>query len=689
MKIKRVLKVLSVLVITALLLLLCSNILTPTWYSWNNDNIFKGFYREPEDRLQVVFVGTSQSLNGIAPMELYSRYGICAYNLSSEQQPLLASYYWIKEAERLHGKTLQAAVLDLSFVFRNETKTSKMSMNEKALAHMRFSGVKMEAYRALAKQYGVSTVEYIIPLIRYHSRWSDLEEDDFSGLTTKKNSFFTRGQNLEFELSHDREKPSDMFIPQHEITEAIDHSQKEINALITEQNLEYIDQIVAFCKEKNIDLVFLKIAKATTDLEHDAMQYLADSHDVPLVDFNLISLQEEIGLDTSYDYRDGKHANVSGAEKITKYIGAFLTERYHFDDVRNDSKYDYMKEQYADYRAVEDSIRLIRCENLDEYIRLLDNDRYTVFVSAKDNAATGLSEEERKALSALGFKELESIGLRESYIGIVSRGKTVLDKKGESDEQVSADGTFDEKTGCKIKKEYRLKTDSDGKVKGEKPTLLKGEGFFSVESAGKRAGNRSVININGKNYSDSKRGLNFVVYDHTLKTIVDTSGFDTGAKEPRRTDMDLKYEYLMRIDASWLALSHTIADYITTGNEADSCTVILCGTMSKNKSILSDSDKDVLKKCGVPDTAQIEENPFVLIIREGKLLLYETADASGSLDVVLDGLLNVSAEKLPEKDLSLQIAGETYKVGKNCVFAVAYNGKQNCVMNTQYLYKGE
>ncbi|MBQ2202272.1 MAG: hypothetical protein II412_06840, partial [Clostridia bacterium] len=133
MKAKEVLKVISVVLISALLILFFSRLLTPTWYGWNNDNMVKGFYREPNDRLQVVFVGTSQSLNGIAPMELYRRYGICAYNLSSEQQPLLASYFWIKETERLHGKTLKTVVVDLSFVFHEESTSPKLAMNEKAL----------------------------------------------------------------------------------------------------------------------------------------------------------------------------------------------------------------------------------------------------------------------------------------------------------------------------------------------------------------------------------------------------------------------------------------------------------------------------------------------------------------------------------------------------------------------------
>lgn len=687
MKKKRVLKVLSVIVISTLLILFFSELLTPTWYGWNNDNTFKGIYKEKKDRIQAVFVGTSQTLNGIAPMELYRQYGICAYNLSSEQQPLLASYYWIKEVERLHAKTLRTVVLDLSFVFQNEDKTPKLSMNEKALAHMRFSRVKLEAYRALSKQYGIKTIEYIIPLIRYHSRWSSATVDDLTGLTTQKNQFFTRGQNLEFEMSHDIKSADKLFVQKNTITEEIDRSQAEINKVLNKRNLGYVQEIADFCKEKGIDLVFMKIAKDSSDVEHDAMQYLADLHGVPLIDFNLPSVKEAAGIDYPYDYWDEKHPNVAGAKKITDYIGAFIVEHSRLDDIRNDPAYDYMKELNAQYQPVADGIDLISGTDLISYLKVLDNDRYTVILSVKGDAATGFFEYAREAFAELGFTNLGAIGERESYLGIKSRGRVLVDENGGKGKRLIADGSFSSKDGVEIEHFYRLSVNEKGEPKNTKPSVEKGENRFSAESGGTKAGNVSSIIVAGKERSDAKRGINIVVYDHELERLIDTSCFDLSSGEPIRTDRSLPYKYYVRLSSAELANAKTIGDYIRSGSQADDCTMVICGTMGWEKPLLTDRDRLVLAEYGIEDGSFIEKQPFVLIIQDDTVLLLNTVDPNEALNAELRGVINVTVKKQPKKDMSVRIGNETYTIGKDCVYVIAYNGRLGSVMNTRYLRK--
>ncbi|MCD8220930.1 MAG: hypothetical protein LUD07_01830 [Clostridiales bacterium] len=71
----------------------CSFILIPIWLDWNNYSTFQGFYKESENTIETVFLGPSSIVSAIIPAELYEDYGICSYNLGSEMQPMLASYY--------------------------------------------------------------------------------------------------------------------------------------------------------------------------------------------------------------------------------------------------------------------------------------------------------------------------------------------------------------------------------------------------------------------------------------------------------------------------------------------------------------------------------------------------------------------------------------------------------------------
>lgn len=685
MKKKEVLKVICVVLLTALLVLFFSRLLTPTWTRWNNDNTIKGFYNEKKDRLQVVFVGTSQSLNGISPMELYHQYGICAYNLSGEQQPLLASYYWIKEAERLHGKTLRTVVLDLSFVFRDEGISSKLSMNEKSLTHMRFSRVKLEAYRALAKQYGIRVVDYIVPLIRYHSRWSSVTADDFAGLTNVKNDFYTRGQNAAFDMSRDVKKASELLLPNYVITEEIDHPQEELEALLNPQNVEYVDQICSFCKEKGLDLVFIKIAKSSTDAEHDALQYLANRYGIPLIDFNLVSVQEKIGLRFPFDYSDVTHPNIAGAQKITNYIGGFIRDYSRLADVRDNPDYDYLKKQDEQYQPVRDATALISGEDFHSYLQVLNNSRYSVLVSVKGDAATGLMDYEREALAELGFGGLASIGEGESYVGVRSRGTVLADERGETDQRLLLDGGFDKQNGCTVEHIYHVPVNSEGYA--EMPTASKAAGRFFITSGGDAAGDLSEIMLEGKNCSDANRGINIVVYDHELERIVDTSCFYTSYGDMVRTDTALPYVYSMRQSGAELAAAETIGDYAYIGSMSNDCTVILCGTMVWDKPMLTEDDRYTFAEYGIADASFMERQPFILIIRDGTVLLCKTAGPKALLEAELPGLINMSAEKQPEGDMTVQIGDDTYTIGQNSIFAIAYNGKRNCVMNSRYFRK--
>lgn len=47
---------------------------------------YSNFYRLPEESVDVVFLGSSHSLNAFIPQELYNEYGITSYNLSSSSQ---------------------------------------------------------------------------------------------------------------------------------------------------------------------------------------------------------------------------------------------------------------------------------------------------------------------------------------------------------------------------------------------------------------------------------------------------------------------------------------------------------------------------------------------------------------------------------------------------------------------------
>lgn len=109
MKAKTVGRIVAFFVILALLVKGLSRLLIPSID--NVDEMAGEFYDQPDNTLEVVFIGTSAIRNGIIPMELYEDYGICSYNLGTSGQPVLVLYYWLQEH---HSGSLKTVVLDVS-----------------------------------------------------------------------------------------------------------------------------------------------------------------------------------------------------------------------------------------------------------------------------------------------------------------------------------------------------------------------------------------------------------------------------------------------------------------------------------------------------------------------------------------------------------------------------------------------
>ena len=105
-------------VVLVALVAAANSFLQPIWFYENNYHTYRSFYEEPPNSIETVFVGASMTLFGFSPMEMYAQDGICAYNLASTSQPMVMSYFWVKEADRLQGDTLDTVVLDVSMLRR-------------------------------------------------------------------------------------------------------------------------------------------------------------------------------------------------------------------------------------------------------------------------------------------------------------------------------------------------------------------------------------------------------------------------------------------------------------------------------------------------------------------------------------------------------------------------------------------
>ncbi|MCD8250002.1 MAG: hypothetical protein LUC60_09175 [Lachnospiraceae bacterium] len=450
-------------------------------HNWPETSTYEKFYEVERDTIDVLFLGSSHCVSAFSPQELYNTYEITSYNLGSEQQSVLVSYYWLREA--LQYQTPKAVVLDTYIVFPYKTATALNSSEAAvrlAIDPMRWSSVKREAVHTICETDENQTeLSYYLTNFRYHGRWSDLTENDFTYFSMSDHEALMGYSALSGCSGNQNYTP---FEP----------GSAEEKAEPAELMLEYLDKIVDLCKAEGIELILVKTPSTAASVEkYNYLAQYADSRDIEYVDYNAQSVYEETGYEFASDNHDGGHLNVWGAKKVTDYIGNVLVEEYGFT-AHQDSQWE---KSDAYYETVMQDCELTKVTDIYQYLELLDNDRYTIFMAVKDDVSDALDAQLLELMCSLGLSaSLENL-YQGSYYAVID-GDQVWEEAG-----------------------YETLT-----CKG---SIRNGAELYEITSEGMIAGNSCSILIDETEYAKGKRGLNIVVYCNDSKKVIDSVCFDT------------------------------------------------------------------------------------------------------------------------------------------------------------------
>lgn len=464
-------------------------ILMPKFFyscTWPTTSTYIGFYKMEKESVDVLFLGSSHAASFFNPQVLYDRYGITGYNLGCEQQNLAISYFWLKEALRFQKP--KAVVLESYMLFPylwEEPLNTAESCTRKAIDAMRWSSVKWEAVHAICeadKKQSLSS--YYLPNIRFHTRWTMLNEEDFSypqmGRHYELKGFAPIGWRSWTE-----------FLP----FVAEDSGEEEPMVEVMEK---YLEKITELCQEQGISLLLVKTPSVTENIgKYRRVQRYAAEHGVTFLDFNEKTAYQEIGYQLATDNCDPEHGNIWGATKVTSYLGDLLRRQYGLES-RTDSQWEGTKGYYA---GVEKDYTLSGVTDMGDYLEMIRDERYCVMLAIKDEGTSGLREDLREGMKNLGLDADFDGKYRCSYYGIVEDGKT---KEGLGYERLDETGT----------------------IRG-------GRNIYEITSAGYESGNMCSIRIDGTEYAKNMRGINIVVYNSVTKTVVDSVCFDTFEQEAK------------------------------------------------------------------------------------------------------------------------------------------------------------
>ncbi len=273
--------------------------------------------KQKEDSLDALVVGDSLSYSAISPMKMWEEAGFASYVCGQSGQKVQETYSMLETAFKTQHPKVVVMETGPLFRVRGKSEEIKSTLSEQG--------------------------NRFFPIFRYHDVWKPLlfgkkyAEQDFEG-------YLVRGTKTPY--TH-----GDTYMSKAKTLEEIKPS---IDL--------YMQKIIALCKKNDAKLLLVSVPSPHNYNTARCNAIAAYAKDNGISYLNLNDASNPVGIDWNTDCLDkGDHLNVSGAEKVSIYLAAYLKENYDLPDHRGQdayASYAQMEKQYD--RIVNEKIQEIR-----------------------------------------------------------------------------------------------------------------------------------------------------------------------------------------------------------------------------------------------------------------------------------------------------------------------------------------
>ena len=255
-----------------------------------------GILGEPENSIDVLFLGDSEAYCGIVPMEIWKDYGITSYLCSTPAQRMYQAEEYLRTALR--------------------TQQPKIVVVEPLSMYRDYS--PLEVVTRMTGEW--------LPVVRYHDRWKSLQAEDFYQSPRYTHVEAEKGYRL---FQGTRAADTEGYM---EPTVAVEH--------IPSKNVKHLVSIQRVCQEQGVQLMLVSVPSTRnwSGRRHNAVTALAESMGIVYLDLNC--MWQEIPIDWEVDtWDEGDHMNLTGAKKVSVFIGKWLADTGLFEDKRSREAY--------------------------------------------------------------------------------------------------------------------------------------------------------------------------------------------------------------------------------------------------------------------------------------------------------------------------------------------------------------
>ena len=299
----------AVVAVVALLLLALSML----FYPKNNQQAFgmtneaaNGILGEREHSIDVVFIGDSEAFSAFSPLQMWKEHGFTSYVCATSQQQLPYSNTLLHRATR--NQRPRVVILETNSIY------APFSL-EKAAQR---------------------TMQDVFPVFEFHNRWKTLTSGDFTNSISATYSDDMKGFYLNKGVC--AADATGHMAPSDDV--------QEVPLL----NKLYVQYMASYCRSIGAKLLLVSTPSTIcwNTARHNGMTSLANELGIGYIDLNVGSTK--VDVDWSADTRDaGDHMNLAGAQKVSGFLGDYLSRLYDLPDHRNDDAFSAWNESLARY----------------------------------------------------------------------------------------------------------------------------------------------------------------------------------------------------------------------------------------------------------------------------------------------------------------------------------------------------
>ncbi|MBQ6843331.1 MAG: hypothetical protein IJO60_01700 [Agathobacter sp.] len=292
-----------------------------------------GFFEEPENTLDAVFVGSSATYAFWNPLVAWAEKGIAVYSVTNASQPFEIAPYIIDDARKTQPDALYI-VNATRMMEDDEYDTVRIHRFLRAYPETQNKYNALNFYLERSDMSWEEKMECYFPIIRFHERWSELDGNDF-------------------EIGEEPYKSASRYSSYLEDTKAQRKVEIDFSAYgeLTENMRIALENMMTYCKEEDVKVLFVLMPQAIRDevlheRQNTVVRILEENG------FDVLDLRgktDEMGIDYRKHFHDKQHTNIHGSIRITNYISDYLIENYQFTDKRNDEVYNEWNEAWVDY----------------------------------------------------------------------------------------------------------------------------------------------------------------------------------------------------------------------------------------------------------------------------------------------------------------------------------------------------